>query len=197
MTTRRRRKRSRPNSDPLTRAPVSRLIGDLAAAVAAERERRTAIEAQLAAQQAQLAELHRQVESLVVRSSDTDAQVGAPALDHVPKARLVELTRASNYEGPTYWLRRCEGFEVYAGDDLIGVVEAVHFGRDHDRPDVLLVATAGWRRQLLLVPVETVAEISGESGVIKLSADPREPTRSSANPGMFQSLMLRLRQVAS
>jgi len=197
MTTRRRRRRSRPSSDPLTRAPASRLIGDLATALAAERERRRAIEAQLAAQQAQLAELHRRVESLAVRSSDTDPQVGPPALDHAPKGRLVELARDSDYEGPTYWLRRCEGFEVDAGDDLIGVVEAVHFGRDHDRPDVLIVATAGWRRQLLLVPVETVAEISSKSGVIKLSADPREPTRSSDHPGMFQSLMLRLRQVAS
>jgi hypothetical protein len=59
-------------------------------------------------------------------------------------------------------LLRCEGFEVDSPVGLVGIVEGLRFGSRIDVPDFLEVRGGRLGRELLLVPVEAVQEISPE-----------------------------------
>jgi hypothetical protein len=84
----------------------------------------------------------------------------------------VELRRSPEPGERDYELHRCQGFDVYAGDRRLGVVEGVVYGSRPDRPDVLEIGSGRFgRRRPLLVPVEDVEAIeAGEATVIVRAA---------------------------
>ncbi len=57
-------------------------------------------------------------------------------------------------------LARCEGFQVDSPQGTVGFVEGLRFGSRIDRPDLLEVRGGRFGRQLLLIPIEAVDEIS-------------------------------------
>jgi len=65
-------------------------------------------------------------------------------------------------------LVRCEGFEVDSPVGLVGVVEGIRFGSRIDAPDFLEVRGGRLGRELLLVPVEAVQEISPEEERVRV-----------------------------
>jgi hypothetical protein len=155
-------------------AAIGEAIAALEAALAAERERRAAIERRVDEQATGLEALRVEFETARRRESlaaDPEPEVAARGVAR--PGRLVELPREPGETGDSYWLRRCEGFTIEVGGESLGRVEAVRFERRHDRPDALIVSEGG-RRRSLLVPVETVAQISPEQERVMLSLDPRE-----------------------
>ncbi len=125
---------------------------------------------------AQVEGLRREIRMLGVKRPGADDPIPArQAAGRPPASRLIEISRDSAASGRSYWLRRCEGFRVIADSHALGTVEAVRFGRHHDRPDALIVVADGRRYRLLNVPVEDIAEISHEDELITLASDPREP----------------------
>jgi hypothetical protein len=157
-------------------------------------DRITVLERRLEAHAAQLAALRGELESLRRRSEGSE-----PGESHDAASaglRLVELSDQCPVQGPAYWLRRCEGFQVEVGSEVIGTVEGVRFGQRHDRPDALVVACGRWRRRELLVPVEHVEDAFPDVEVIRLSADPRgrppRPGRRDRVGPLVQSALRRL-----
>ncbi len=67
-----------------------------------------------------------------------------------------------------YWLMRCEGYRVQAGDARAGVVDEVRFGSRLDRPDLLAVRTGRLVRRVVLVPVEEVEEIDPHARLVRV-----------------------------
>jgi hypothetical protein len=142
-----------------------------------ERARRRAIEGELHGFASRLAALQRELRQIETTLTDGGRRTAVVEKPVQPErsSKRIELPREFAETGPSYWLRRCEGFQVLAGTKSLGTVEEVRFGRRHDRPDTLIVSGAGRRSRVLLVPVELVAEIRQADELITLSADPREP----------------------
>lgn len=71
-----------------------------------------------------------------------------------------------------YWLRHCEGYRVFAGDEAIGYVEEVELGRD-DEPEALVVRLGDVFTHLLTVGVDAVESFdpAGERLFIASLAD--------------------------
>jgi hypothetical protein len=153
-------------------------IAALEQELAYERERLLTIERRLDDQVVQVTALRGEVDSLRRRSGSRlreDAPIPATS-----EPRLVELSDQCAVQGLAYWLRRCDGFQVEVGSEVIGTVEGVRFGHRHDRPDALVVACGRWRRRRLLVPAEQVVETFPESELLRISVDPRgRPQRSA------------------
>ena len=61
-------------------------------------------------------------------------------------------------------LARCEGFEVHSPVGVVGFVEGIRFGSRIDTPDFLEVRGGRLGRELLLIPVEAVQEVSNDEG---------------------------------
>jgi hypothetical protein len=59
-------------------------------------------------------------------------------------------------------LARCNGFEVTAGDEVVGVVETPVFSGTKLQPDYLLVRLTG-ESELRIVPPELVAEVDAKA----------------------------------
>ena len=59
-------------------------------------------------------------------------------------------------------LARCQGYEVDSPVGLVGFVEGLRFGSRIDVPDLLEVRGGRLGRELLLIPVEAVQDISPE-----------------------------------
>jgi hypothetical protein len=57
-----------------------------------------------------------------------------------------------------YWLRHCEGYRVFAGDEPIGYVEEVELGPD-DVPQALVIRVGEVFTHLLTVGVDTVESL--------------------------------------
>lgn len=72
-----------------------------------------------------------------------------------------------------YWLRRCQGFVVLCGEDVVGTVEDVLYGARHDAPDALLIRTPGLRGALTRVDVDTVEGVAPDHEELELAACPR------------------------
>ena len=97
----------------------------------------------------------------------------------IPRTTLLGLTQPRSGEaswpaGPRlvaapvdseYWLRSCEGFDVWGPAGRIGVVAEV-------RERALAVAAGLFRRRLLLVPVAAVVEIEPDRKRLLLGYDP-------------------------
>ena len=99
--------------------------------------------------------MHASTDSPVETEREPDAHV--PALPSFPSGPAVE---ASGVDAAL--LVRCEGFEVDSPVGLVGFVEGLRFGSRIDVPDFLEVRGGRLGRELLLVPVEAVQEISPE-----------------------------------
>lgn len=102
----------------------------------------------------------------------------------------VELRRPPEPGERDYELHRCQGFEVYAGQERLGVVEGILYGSRSDRPDVLEVRTGRYgHRHPLFVPVEDVEAIEHDEAAVIV----REVLRSSASRGRLAAAVAWLR----
>ncbi len=102
----------------------------------------------------------------------------------------VELRRPPEPGERDYELHRCQGFEVYAGQERLGVVEGILYGSRSDRPDVLEVRTGRYgRRHPLFVPVEDVEAIEPDEAAVIV----REALRSPASRSRLAAAVARLR----
>jgi hypothetical protein len=72
-------------------------------------------------------------------------------------------------EDREYWLGHCEGFDVRAGDRLVGVVEYVRYGSAHDRPDAIFALGGTFRTRVLEVPVGDVEELDPDDETVWIS----------------------------
>ncbi len=99
----------------------------------------------------------------------------------------VELRRSPEPGERDYELHRCHGFDVYSGEERLGVVEGVVYGARLDRPDVIEVRSGRFGRPLL-VPVEDVEAIEPEEGAVVVRAG-----RSSASRRRLSAAVARLR----
>jgi hypothetical protein len=138
-----------------------------------------AFEADLAAEQSELAhiaeELHRHASRIAGLKTRLAAPMGSP--DRVraePGSAAAPGTGPSGTPAePDYRLSRCEGFDVNSPTRRVGVVEGLRYLSRIDRPDVLEVRAGPFGRQLLLIPVEEVDQILVEEGRLILRSTPR------------------------
>jgi hypothetical protein len=73
-------------------------------------------------------------------------------------------------------LTRCEGFRVDSPDGIVGFVEGLRFGSRIDQPDLLEVRGGRFGRQLLLIPIEAVDEVSvpEERVLVRIASRPTD-----------------------
>ena len=97
----------------------------------------------------------------------------------IPRTTLLGLTQPRSRDAPwpadprlvaapvdaEYWLRSCEGFDVWGPAGRVGVVAEV---RERD----LAVAAGLFRRRFLLVPVSAVVQIEPDRKRLLLAYDP-------------------------
>ena len=100
---------------------------------------------------------------------------------------MVELRRSPEPGERDYELHRCQGFDVYSGEERLGVVEGVVYGSRPDRPDVLEVRRGRFGRPLL-VPVEDVEAIEPDEAAVVVRAG-----RASASRRRLSAAVARLR----
>jgi len=93
--------------------------------------------------------------------ADSVPDVGADA----PLVEL-QLPRALLPSERDCRLSRCEGFSVYAGARMLGVVEGVRYHSSTDRPDTLEVRGGRLGRHRLLVPASAVEAIEPEDEAV-------------------------------
>ncbi len=102
----------------------------------------------------------------------------------------VELRRPPEPGERDYELHRCQGFEVYAGQERLGVVEGILYESRSDRPDMLEVRTGRFSRSdPLFVSVEEVEAIEHDNAAVIV----REALRSSASRSRLAAAVARLR----
>jgi hypothetical protein len=167
-------------------------LSALEAELRREQERRLSVERRLGRVEAQLAAMREAIATDArLQPGGADPGDTAPAV-RATRHRVVALERDRASQGEAYWLRRCEGFRVFVGTRLLGTVEAVRFGRHHDRPDALILAPSGPRHRRLHVPVEAIAEIAPDEERITVAADPRAP-RAARLTGRLRALARRVR----
>jgi hypothetical protein len=99
----------------------------------------------------------------------------------------VELRRSPEPGERDYELHRCQGFDVYSGEERLGVVEGVVYGSRPDRPDLLEVRNGRFGR-LLLVPVDDVEAIEPDEAAVVVRAG-----RVSASRRRLSAAVARLR----
>jgi hypothetical protein len=100
----------------------------------------------------------------------------------------VELRRSPEPGERDYELHRCQGFDVYSGEERLGVVDGVVYGSRFDRPDVLEVRSGRFGRRPLLVPVEDVEAIEPDEAAVVVRAG-----SSSASRRRLSAAVARLR----
>jgi hypothetical protein len=89
-------------------------------------------------------------------AADTDERAGTAEIPSLPSVAvrshaLLERDRS---------LARCEGFRVDSAAGFVGFVEGLRFLSRIDQPDLLEVRGGRFGRELLLIPIEAVEEIS-------------------------------------
>lgn len=112
------------------------------------------LEAELARLRAKLNALELELSALRMRADGSDLLP-----DVSSDAPLVDLPRALLPSERDYRLSRCEGFSVYAGARLLGVVEGVRYHSTADRPDMLVVRGGRLGRRWSLVPASDIEAI--------------------------------------
>jgi hypothetical protein len=70
-------------------------------------------------------------------------------------------------------LARCEGFQVESSTGTVGFVEGLRFASRIDVPDLLEVRGGRFGRELMLIPIEAVEEISPEEERLVVRGLPR------------------------
>ena len=148
------------------------LLGD-----GAREDELSALAADLAVDLAELRRLQNEVYDQVVRVAALEGRIQAlmhPSADapveKEPDPEPQTPTLPSFPSGPanegsgidSALLVRCEGFEVDSPVGLVGFVEGLRFGSRIDVPDFLEVRGGRLGREVLLIPIEAVQEISPE-----------------------------------
>jgi hypothetical protein len=147
-------------------------------------ERALQLENELAELMARVRTLETELRALR-RLDDPD-----PCQAEIGGTSTVELRRPPEPGERDYELHRCQGFEVYAGQERLGVVEGILYGSRSDRPDVLEVRTGRFsRNNPLFVPVEDVEAIEPDEAAVIV----REALRSSASRSRLAAAVARLR----
>ncbi len=148
------------------------LLGD-----GAREDELSALAADLAVDLAELRRLQNEVYDQVVRVAALEGRIQAlmhPSADApvekdpAPEAQTPPLpsfpSGPANEESgiDAALLVRCEGFEVDSPVGLVGFVQGIRFGSRIDVPDFLEVRGGRLGREVLLIPIEAVQEISPE-----------------------------------
>jgi hypothetical protein len=134
------------------------------------------LEAELAVDLTDLKRMHDELYDHVVRiarlegqiqerMSSPDVQRQAPA--QMPTAPEIPSFPSASVRSETALKRerslaRCEGFDVESPGGYVGIVEGLRFGSRIDVPDLLEVRGGRFGRELMLIPIEAVAEVSVE-----------------------------------
>jgi hypothetical protein len=93
----------------------------------------------------------------------------------IPRTTLLGLTQHGGERAGVppidteYWLRSCEGFDVWGPGGRVGIVEQV---RERD----LVVAAGLFRRRVLVAPLSSVIEIEPKRMRLVLACDPAAVT---------------------
>jgi hypothetical protein len=117
------------------------------------------LETELAQLRAKIDALEVELSALRLRADGADPHTDVRS--DVPLIEL-QLPRALLPSERDYRLSRCEGFSVFVGKRLLGVVEGVLYHSSTDRPDMLEVRGGRLGRQLLLVPANDIEAIEPE-----------------------------------
>jgi hypothetical protein len=137
-------------------------------------EQLSALQAELAADLAELRRLQNEVLDQVVRvaalegriqallraSGDAPAEQAHELHETTPLPSFPSSSGAGEPRDHAALLARCEGFDVESPVGLVGFVEGLRFGSRIDTPDFLEVRGGRLGRELLLIPVEAVQDIS-------------------------------------
>lgn len=146
-----------------------------------------ALAADLAVDLADLKRLQNELHDQVVRIAGLEGRIqalqqGATPSEHAPPVEDVQAavdTRTLPPEprvprplraAPS--LARCEGFDVFSPEGPLGYVEGLRFESRIDEPDLLEVRGGRFGRELFLVPVEAVEEVSLEEERIAVRSLP-------------------------
>jgi hypothetical protein len=135
---------------------------------------RGAIAERLARERAEVAQLRQQLDERFVRIArletrlheltpveEQDEPDRAPArLPRTHAAAVGDDVVQPSPDDRHYLLARCEGFRVDSPTGMFGFVEGLRFVSRIDRPDFLEVRSGRFGRQLLVVPIEQVEEVS-------------------------------------
>jgi uncharacterized coiled-coil protein SlyX len=155
----------------------------------ARRRMLEALETDIAEEQSELARLEDDVQRQAQRIARSRARLAALRNTRSSRARLAEAVMAPSLTAPperSYALCRCEGFQVDSPTGKVGVVEGLRYQSRIDQPDALEVR-AGWRRRLLLIPVDDVDQIFVDEGRLAVNMQP------ALRHDVFHELMARLR----
>lgn len=145
----------RPDGDAEWRETLRSLASDLAA----EQGELERVEAALREQHRRLARLERRLRAL---AGATAAGFGRAPGEPTERGRSLSSypVHSGDVPGRAYSLTRCEGFRVDSPAGEVGFVEGLRFASRIDQPDLLEVRGGRFGRQVRLIPVEEVEEIS-------------------------------------
>jgi hypothetical protein len=156
-------------------AAANEALSSLAAGLARDLAELRSMQEQLLDQVVRIAELEGRVETLMqtgrsLPNEPTDHRADESQVRSFPSDPMrpgTPLERGSA-------LARCEGFQVDSPQGTVGFVEGLRFGSRIDRPDLLEVRGGRFGRQLLLIPIEAVDEISvpEERVLVRITAEP-------------------------
>lgn len=100
-------------------------------------------------------------ERMSSQDAEPEAQAEAAVAPEIPSFPSASVRSEASFERDSS-LVRCEGFDVECPDGYVGIVEGLRFVSRIDVPDLLEVRGGRFGRELMLIPIEAVAEISLE-----------------------------------
>jgi hypothetical protein len=148
-------------NDESVAAAANEALSSLAAGLAHDLAELRRMQEQLLDQVVRIAELEGRVETLMqagrsLPNEPADHRADESQVRSFPSDPMRSGTGLERGSA----LARCEGFRVDSLDGTVGFVEGLRFGSRIDQPDLLEVRGGRFGRQLLLIPIEAVDEIS-------------------------------------
>jgi hypothetical protein len=145
----------------------------------------SALVSELETERSELAKLYQELDRHLRTIEDLEGRLRelAPGATSSASSRALPRSRtmpAETVDSPSpvvesaYSLARCEGFRVDSPIGPVGFVEGIRFVSRIDEPDLLEVRGGRFGRELMLIPIEAVAEVSQDEGriVIRTALDP-------------------------
>jgi hypothetical protein len=149
----------------------------------------SALVRELESERGALAELHRELDRHVARIEGLEGRLEelTPAVERdtfrsassrtqlrLPTTHAEDVDFRSSVVQTAYSLARSEGFRVDSPTGPVGLVEGVRFVSRIDEPDLLEIRGGRFGRELLLIPIEEVAEVRQDEGriIIRTAPDP-------------------------
>ena len=158
-------------------AAANEALSSLAAGLAHDLAELRRMQEQLLDQVVRIAELEGRVETLMQAgrsfpNETTDHRADESRVRSFPSDPMRSGTGLERGGA----LARCEGFRVDSTNGTVGFVEGLRFGSRIDQPDLLEVRGGRFGRQLLLIPIEAVDEISvaEELVLVRIATQPSE-----------------------